>query len=56
VHCPEGLLAANQAEISGLYVELQAVLADDGHICGELPIADLALFQHLLRPQKLGMA
>jgi glutathione S-transferase len=54
-NCPEGLLAANQAEISDLYDELQAVLGDYGYICGELSIADLALFPHLMAAWHLDL-
>jgi glutathione S-transferase len=45
---PEGLLEANQAEIQDVYDDLERALGDKPFVCGELTVADMALFPHLM--------
>jgi glutathione S-transferase len=46
--CPKGLLEANQAEIRDVYDDLERALAGEDFVCGELTVADIALFPHLM--------
>jgi glutathione S-transferase len=52
---PEGLLEANQAEICDLYDELEAALGEQDFVCGELSIADFALFPHFIAARHLDL-
>ncbi|MBT8468094.1 MAG: glutathione S-transferase family protein [Deltaproteobacteria bacterium] len=44
---PEGLLDAARADLASIYEALNAELRDRDWVCGELSIADIALFPHL---------
>jgi glutathione S-transferase len=46
--CPSGLLGANQAEIRDVYDDLQRDLGEQPFVCGDLSVADFALFPHLM--------
>lgn len=50
-----GLREAGRADLVEIYSELEAALRDDGFFCGELSIADLALFPHLVAARPLGV-
>jgi len=53
---PDGLLAAAQDDLNVIYAELEAELpAGDGFLCGDLSIADIALFPHLYATRFLGV-
>lgn len=52
---PAGLLEAAREDLETVYVDLEAALGDDGFLCGELSIADLALFPHLGSVRFLGV-
>lgn len=55
-HQPEGLLAAAQSDLDAIYAEIERALpAVDGFVCGELSIADIALFPHLYATRWLGV-
>jgi glutathione S-transferase len=45
---PEGLLAAARADLGLTYARLEEDLAGKGYVCGELSIADIALFPHMV--------
>jgi glutathione S-transferase len=44
---PAGLLEAGRRDLEALLARLDAALPGDGFVCGELSIADLALFPHV---------
>ncbi len=52
---PEGLLEAGREDLEGIYGDLEAELGADGFVCGDLSIADLALFPHLSAVRFLGV-
>jgi glutathione S-transferase len=54
---PEGLLETARADLEQVYAALEREL-DDGraHICGDLSVADLALFPHLTGTKLLDVA
>ncbi len=53
---PAGLLAAAQGDLDAIYAELESELPQgDGFLCGELSIADIALFPHLSATRWLGV-
>jgi len=54
---PPGLLEAAREDLDALYVDLERALASGGpYVCGELSIADLALFPHLTGVKLLGVS
>lgn len=54
---PPGLLEAAQEDLDALYADLERALAEAGpFVCGELSIADLALFPHLTGVKLLGVS
>ncbi|HKY90745.1 MAG TPA: glutathione S-transferase family protein [Nevskiaceae bacterium] len=52
---PDGLLAAARRDLDAVYAALEAELATGPYVCGELSIADLALFPHLVSVRPLGV-
>lgn len=44
---PAGMLAAAREDLSSVYQQLEQSLQDQEYLCGELSIADFALFPHL---------
>ena len=52
---PNGLLAAATADMAEIYAALDSELGEDGFLCGELSIADLALFPHLVSAKALSV-
>lgn len=53
---PEGLLDAARADISEVYAALERELQGRSFVCGELSIADLALFPQLTSAKMLDVA
>jgi glutathione S-transferase len=53
---PEGLLDAARADLAEVYAALEAELSERDYICGELSIADIALFPQLTGAKMLGVA
>jgi glutathione S-transferase len=54
---PEGLLEAARADLAPIYDDLERALSDDRpFLCGDLSIADLALFPHLTAVKFLDIA
>ncbi len=54
---PAGLVEAAREDLDGLYGELEHALGGAGpYVCGELSIADLALFPHLTGVRLLGVS
>ena len=53
---PPGLHDAARADLAVLYADLEAALAGGDHLCGDLSIADLALFPHLTAMRFLDLA
>jgi glutathione S-transferase len=54
---PPGLLEAAREDLDALYADLERALAGGGpYVCGELSIADLALFPHLTGVKLLGVS
>ncbi len=51
---PEGLLAAARADMDTIYAALEAALEGD-FVCGEVSVADMALFPHLSATKLLGV-
>lgn len=45
---PTGMLAAARTDLSRVYDQLEKELGNNAYICGELSIADIALFPHLI--------
>jgi glutathione S-transferase len=52
---PAGLLAAAQADMAEVYRALEAEIDPDGFVCGDLSVADLALFPHLMSVKAMGV-
>ncbi|HEY3187846.1 MAG TPA: glutathione S-transferase family protein [Solirubrobacteraceae bacterium] len=52
---PPGLVDAGRADLEALYDDLERALAGGPYVCGELSIADLALFPHLSGVRFLGI-
>jgi glutathione S-transferase len=53
---PEGLFETARAELEEIYAGLEAALEANGDfVCGELSIADIALFPHLSAAKPLGL-
>ena len=53
---PDGLLEAARADLARVYDALERELGDRAFVCGELSIADLALFPHLAAVRALDVA
>ena len=53
---PPGLIEAGMRDIGVILARLDAALAEREFLCGELSIADLALFPHLSSLKPLGIA
>ncbi len=53
---PAGLLEAAREDLAPIYDDLERTLADREFLCGELSIADLALFPHLTAVRFLDVA
>jgi hypothetical protein len=53
---PEGLLAAARADLDQVYAALERELEGREFVCGELSIADLALFPQLTGARMLDVA
>ena len=53
---PDGMLAAAQADLNRVYDALHRALDGRDYICGDLSIADIALFPHLTGARRLGVA
>ena len=52
---PAGLLEAAREDLESTYDDLEKALGTDGFLCGELSIAELALFPHLSAVRFLGI-
>jgi len=52
---PEGLLDAGREHLEALYADLESVLEGREFVCGDLSIADLALFPHMTALRFLGI-
>ncbi|MCC6763653.1 MAG: glutathione S-transferase family protein [Deltaproteobacteria bacterium] len=53
---PPGLLEAAREDLAPIYADLERALADRDFLCGDLSIADLALFPHLTAVRFLDVA
>ncbi len=53
---PPGLLEAAREDLAPVYADLERTLADRDYLCGDLSIADLALFPHLTAVRFLDVA
>ena len=53
---PAGLVEAAREDLESTYDELENALGTEGFLCGDLSIADLALFPHLSAVRFLGVA
>lgn len=53
---PAGLLEAAREDLAPIYADLEKILADREFVCGDLSIADLALFPHLTAVKFLDIA
>lgn len=53
---PPGLLEAAREDLAPVYADLERTLADREFLCGELSIADLALFPHFTALRFLDLA
>jgi len=53
---PPGLLEAAREDLAPIYADLERTLADREFLCGDLSIADLALFPHLTAVKFLDIA
>jgi glutathione S-transferase len=53
---PPGLVDAAREDLAALYADLERELATGPYVCGELSIADLALFPHLTGVRLLGVS
>lgn len=53
---PPGLLEAARDDLAPVYADLDRALADRDFLCGDLSIADLALFPHLTAVRFLDIA
>jgi glutathione S-transferase len=52
---PKGLLEAAENDIAAIYDRLDEQLVDKDFVAGEISIADLALYPHLLAAQRIGL-
>jgi len=52
---PEGMLEAARENLATVYDQLENELQEGDYICGELSIADIALFPHLIGAKALGV-
>lgn len=52
---PSGLLDAAQNDLALIYSQLESELSGSDYICGELSIADIALFPHMVGAAALGV-
>lgn len=52
---PDGMREAAARDLEAIYAALEAALGDGEFVCGELSIADLALFPHLVSTRPLGV-
>ena len=52
---PAGLLEAGQRDLGKVLAQLEAALDSRGFVCGDLSIADLALFPHISSLKPLGV-
>jgi glutathione S-transferase len=53
---PAGLLEAGRGDLERLLARFEEALAADGFLCGDLSIADLALFPHVSSLKLLGVS
>ncbi len=53
---PAGLIEAGQRDLARLLQELEGALGEDGFVCGEISIADFALFPHISAMKTLGVS
>jgi glutathione S-transferase len=53
---PAGLLEAARADLDPVYADLERALAGQDFLCGDLSIADLAVFPHLTAVRFLGVS
>jgi glutathione S-transferase len=53
---PAGLLEAGRRDLEGVIAQLEASLEDSDFLCGDLSIADLALFPHVSSLKLLGVS
>ena len=52
---PAGMLEAAQTDLALIYNQLESELSGSDYICGELSIADIALFPHMVGATALGV-
>ena len=52
---PDGMLDAARQDLGTVYDQLESELSETNYICGELSIADIALFPHLVSARTLGV-
>lgn len=52
---PEGMLAAAGVDMDKIYLQLEQALMKGAFLCGQLSIADIALFPHLTAVSRLGI-
>lgn len=52
---PEGMLEAARNNLATVYEQLETELGQGDYICGDLSIADIALFPHLIGAKSLGV-
>ena len=52
---PAGLAEAAREDLESVYGDLERALGDEGFLCGDVSIADLALFPHLASVRFLGV-
>ncbi|MBW2403484.1 MAG: hypothetical protein DRH23_05115 [Deltaproteobacteria bacterium] len=52
---PEGLLDAGRDDLRNVLIQLEDSLGDRGFVCGDLSIADFALFPHISALKPLGI-
>jgi len=52
---PAGMLEAAREDLESTYDDLERALGSDGFVCGEISIADLALFPHLSAVRSLDI-
>lgn len=52
---PDGLMAAASDDIAAIYDKLESQLAGQEFVAGDISIADLALYPHILAAQRIGL-
>lgn len=52
---PAGLLEAARADMAEVYAALESALGDADYVCGDLSVADIALFPHLVSVKAMGV-